>query len=95
MAITITGLGITMSNIESEATRLIKSVADETFTDIIPNTPIRSGNARRNWSETVTPKAFQIKNSVPYIERLEAGYSKQAPKGIVGPTLTQLKGKYK
>jgi hypothetical protein len=95
MTITITGLGIAISNIESEATRLIKSVGDETFADIVPNTPIRTGNARRNWSETVTPKAFQIKNTVPYIERLEAGYSKQAPKGMVGPTLTQVKGKFK
>ena len=95
MTITFTGLGLAISNIESEAARLIKNISDDTEEIVKANTPIRTGNARRNWSETVTPKSFQIKNQVPYIERLEAGWSKQAPKGMVGPTLTQVKGKYK
>ena len=95
MTITITGLGIAVSSIESEAAALIKSLADDIETTAKANTPYRTGNARRNWSETVTSKSFTVKNEVPYIERLEAGWSKQAPKGIIGPTLTQVKGKYK
>lgn len=59
------------------------------------HTPIKSGNARRNWTKNVTNKSFDVKNQVPYIEKLEAGASRQAPKGILGPTLTAIKGKYK
>jgi hypothetical protein len=55
------------------------------------NTPIKSGNARRGWTKGLK----EIKNQVPYIGKLEAGASRQAPKGIIGPTLTQIKGKYK
>jgi hypothetical protein len=36
---------------------------------------------------------YAVVNRVPYIERLEAGASRQAPKGIIGPTLTQIKGR--
>jgi hypothetical protein len=55
------------------------------------NTPVKTGNARRGWVKGVK----EIKNQVPYIGKLEAGASRQAPKGIIGPTLTQIKGKYK
>lgn len=46
-------------------------------------TPIRSGNARRN-------TRLQGKNTIlgdyPYAERLDQGYSDQAPQGMTQPT---------
>lgn len=46
------------------------------------NTPIRKGNARRN----TKLKSNQIVANYPYAERLDEGYSKQSPQGMVKPT---------
>jgi hypothetical protein len=80
---------------ERELAGFVAVLAEDVFQDAKANTPIRSGNARRNWTKTVSSRSAVVENKVPYIERLEAGYSKQAPRGILGPTLTQIKGKYK
>jgi hypothetical protein len=51
------------------------------------NTPIRTGNARRN------THLFQdtIEADYPYAQRLDEGYSKQRPNGMTKPTLEFLK----
>ena len=46
-------------------------------------TPIRSGNARRKTRQQGTT----IKADYPYAVRLDQGWSKQAPKGMVQPTI--------
>jgi HK97 gp10 family phage protein len=73
----------------------VQVLADDIEATAKKNTPIKTGNARRNWTKQVTETKAVIKNKVPYIERLEAGASRQAPQGILKPTLTQIKGKYK
>lgn len=50
-------------------------------------TPIKGGNARRN---TVKGNN-KINANYPYAGRLDEGYSKQAPKGMVEPTWEYLK----
>ena len=84
-----------MREIAKELRLTIRELADEVFEQAKDNTPIRSGNARSKWTKKVTEDNFTVANRVPYIERLEAGASKQAPKGIIGPTLTSVKGKVK
>jgi len=44
-------------------------------------TPIRSGNARRN----TFLKGNTIEANYPYAGRLDEGYSRQAPKGMIEP----------
>lgn len=73
----------------------LKQVADVVETTAKRNTPVKTGYTRKQWSKKVDKKDFEVANRVPWIERLEAGASKQAPKGIIGPTLTQVKGKIK
>lgn len=46
------------------------------------NTPIRKGNARRN----TKLRSNQIVANYPYAQRLDEGYSKQSPEGMVKPT---------
>ena len=46
---------------------------------VVPRTPIDTGRARRGWQA----RGNQIRNDVPYIGKLETGYSRQAPKGFV------------
>lgn len=82
-------------SLKRDLATFVKELANDVFIDVKANTPVRSGNARRNWTKTVTDTSAVIQNKVPYIERLEAGASRQAPKGIIRPTLTQIKGKYK
>jgi HK97 gp10 family phage protein len=81
--------------LKKDLATFVAELAADVYKNAKANTPIKTGNARRNWTKTVTKDSAVIQNKVPYIERLEAGASRQAPKGIIRPTLTQIKGKYK
>jgi nicotinamide mononucleotide adenylyltransferase len=77
----------------------IKQVADTTY-NVVTNkhgkiTPVKTGYTKNQWKEKVYNKDFEVSNRVPWIERLEAGASRQAPRGIIGPTLKSVKGKIK
>lgn len=50
-------------------------------------TPIRSGNARR---KTVLNRG-NIEANYPYAVRLDQGWSRQAPKGMVQPTIEYMR----
>jgi hypothetical protein len=91
--ITIKGLDAIGRNLEKTLSETVEQLSQRVFETAKANTPIRSGNARRNWTKLATKDNFEVANRVPYIERLEAGASRQAPRGIIGPTLTQVKGK--
>lgn len=93
MTVKITGLDALGRELDRSLKQTLEEVADEVLVDARANTPIKTGNARRNWTKKVTENNFEVQNKVPYIERLEAGASRQAPKGIIGPTLAQIKGK--
>ena len=93
MTVKITGLDALGRELNRSLKQTLAEVADEVLVDARANTPVKSGNARRNWTKKVTENNFEVENRVPYIERLEAGASRQAPKGIIGPTLAQIKGR--
>ena len=73
--------------IEDGINRLVEDIGKDTLRTAKANTPIRSGNARRNWKKSDSPGLFEVSNSVPYIEQLERGRSRQAPRGIIKPTV--------
>lgn len=62
-----------------EAMRGLERAAHKEF---INNTPVRSGNARRN----TRLDGNRIVADYPYSQRLDEGYSRQAPRGMVEPT---------
>jgi hypothetical protein len=95
MQITITGVQGIGQDLEKSLERLVKKIADDVYVTAKSKTPVRSGRARNAWTEATSKNNFKVENKVPYIGKLEAGASRQAPKGIIGPTLTQVKGKYK
>lgn len=74
-------------------TREIADTAKVTQQAAQDSTPRRSGRARAAWTSQADSSGFSVKNQVPYIERLEAGSSRQAPSGIIGPTITKVKGR--
>jgi hypothetical protein len=93
MKLEITGIEGLRRELKNSLSQTLEDLADEVLLDARSNTPVRTGNAKRSWEKRVDKKNFQVENRVPYIERLEAGASRQAPKGIIGPTLAQVKGK--
>ena len=84
-----------ISELERSVDKLISDVAKKTITTAKANTPIRSGRARNSWTTKQGPGMFEVQNSVPYIEQLEKGRSRQAPRGIVKPTVRTITGQIK
>ena len=72
--------------------RMLDDVKSRTEQVARANTPIRTGRARNNWVSKDTTQGFEVKNSTPYIGELDKGSSKQAPKGIINPTVRTMTG---
>src|SRR5262245_41990654 len=75
--------------------QFIDQLVTETLVLVRSRTPIKTGNARSGWdrfppglSETGTTQ--WIFNSVPYIVKLEFGYSRQAPQGMARITAAEM-----
>jgi hypothetical protein len=78
-------------NIKSNITPTLKSmqkkidkIPADAYKFFVKETPIRSGNARRN---TTLKNKKDIVANYPYAQRLDEGYSKQSPKGMTEPTM--------
>jgi hypothetical protein len=87
MKIQVLGVDDTLTFIGRSVTERVNEIATIYEEEARKATPIKSGRARRNWTKDVSRQGFKIENNVPYIGRLEEGYSKQAPKGITRPTV--------
>ena len=100
--VTFTGAGATKqamaSALRSEVTRL----SNDLYREIKQRTPVDTGRAKAGWNQQVKLDGFTISNQVDYIGVLDKGRhmtrrgmrgSKQAPKGIVGPSLDSIKRK--
>lgn len=61
----------------------LNKLPEEAYKVFVKETPIRSGNARRN---TKLKGKKEIQANYPYAQRLDNGYSKQSPDGMVQPT---------
>jgi len=60
-----------------------KKMAAEAYDVFVDNTPIKTGNARRN----TDLKGDEIHADYPYATRLDNGWSRQSPQGMVEPTM--------
>lgn len=58
------------------------NLAQEAYNYFRRTTPIRSGNARRN----TRLQGDEIQADYAYAQRLDEGYSPQAPRGMTAPT---------
>jgi len=65
-----------------EAERVAQTLPKEAYDYFVDSTPIRTGNARRSTSL----RGSTIDANYVYAERLDQGYSRQAPKGMTEPT---------
>lgn len=90
IGISVRGIRNTMKGLEREKDRIISEIAQDTLDVAVKNTPIDEGRARAGWRRENTGTGFRIANRVPYIDLLEKGRSKQAPNGILGPTVREI-----
>jgi hypothetical protein len=96
LTIDISGLEGTQLALKKGLAKAVKEIAAATQTALVAKTPVKSGRARSGWTTTVTSTSFTSENRVPYIQRLEDNWSKQTRgRGIIGPALNQVKGKFK
>lgn len=78
-------VSLQVNNMSSSLKKIQKRLAElpnKAHKEFVKNTPIRTGNARRNTKlqkQTITA-------SYPYAKRLDEGYSKQSPEGMTKPT---------
>ena len=63
---------------------VIQRLVPELQTQIRSRTPIDTGRARRGWQT----RNNIVENKLPYIERLEKGWSRQAPNGFMRQGIT-------
>jgi hypothetical protein len=80
----------------------VQKFGQQLATEIRNTTPVDTGRARSGWRERPTSTGYDITNNVPYVGVLDKGRhmtprgvrgSKQAPRGIVGPSLDTIKRK--
>ena len=86
----ITGTRQAISFLEREKERLMTTIAQDILETARSKTPIDKGQARRGWRLESSFRQKSIVNRVPHIEALEQGHSKQAPNGILGPTVREI-----
>jgi hypothetical protein len=82
------------NNIEPHLRARLKSLATvpkQGAEFFIKTTPIRSGNARRNTKFTQRSNGGTINGDYPYANRLNEGYSRQAPEGMTKPTIARIR----
>ena len=66
---------------------LPNKVMGEAYDYFKAETPIRSGNARRNTKKQATANNSRILADYAYADRLDNGWSSQAPNGMSEPTI--------
>lgn len=94
-SIVFTGKDVIDRHMQKTLTMTVKEVAQVVESTARSKTPVKTGYTKSKWQTKVKKQDFEVSNTVPWIERLEAGASKQAPRGIIGPTLKTVKGKIK
>jgi hypothetical protein len=67
------------------------SVPPDAYQFFRKTTPIKSGNARKNTDYDSTETGGTITGDYPYANRLNEGYSRQAPEGMTKPTIAHIR----
>jgi len=93
MAVRLTGVNRVERELEDTLEKTLRQVSNVVYREAREATPVRTGYTKSKWNKKATEENFAVTNRVPWIERLEKGASKQAPRGIIGPTLTATKGR--
>ena len=79
------------NSLNRDLAKAVRLVSKDLLESLKKFTPVKTGRARRGWKESKLGRfKYRIDNKVPYIERLDDGYSKQQPRGISRPALRRV-----
>ena len=73
----------TFSGLSKRITSELARIPKDAYPVFVSNTPIRTGNARNRTSLI----GNTIRANYSYADRLDQGYSRQSPQGMVKPTV--------
>lgn len=74
------------ADLNKEIDQTVRLISQDYFGLVKDKTPVKSGRAKRGWKMKKQKKfSYRVSNRVPYIGRLDEGYSKQAPRGMTRP----------
>jgi len=80
-----------IAELSNDVAQMVRQVSQDLFDTLKQKTPVRSGRARRGWRLQRQGKLrYKVANRVPYIDRLDEGYSKQAPRGMTRPATREV-----
>jgi len=80
-----------IAELSNDVDQMVRSISQDLFDTIKQKTPVRSGRARKSWRLRKQRKFnYRVSNPVPYIDRLDEGYSKQAPRGMTRPAAREV-----
>ena len=95
MRITFTGIKRAVRDLGDATEDEIWNLADFAESSVKRYTAVDTGNARAGWNLTKDRNGFILENRVPYIQRLDQGWSNQQPRGFTSPTLNAIKRRRK
>jgi hypothetical protein len=82
---------LTLASTQKAIKNITDNLMSEVRTQVSGRTPIDTGRARRGWQQR---SVKSVENTVPYISKLEKGYSRQAPNGFVRQGISAAVGKF-
>jgi len=91
----VLNLNKVLSAVKNEISQIGTKLADTLLIEAKKNTPIKRGRARNAWKIERRGTNTAVVNRTPYIGTLERGRSKQAPNGILRPTIRGVKNRRK
>lgn len=95
MGVTVTGIAGALKAIDKIVEEEKTALQSTYISEVRSRTPIDKGRARRGWQKRSSGKDKIITNKVPYIGRLENGYSRQATSGFTQQAKTATLNKRK
>ncbi len=88
--------GKATADLKKSIDQTVRSIAKDFFTSVKRLTPVRSGLAKRSWKlKQKSNSKYAVVNPQPYTNRLDKGYSNQAPEGMTRTALSEVKDKYR
>jgi hypothetical protein len=79
------------ADLNRELDQTVRQISQDYFDLVKEKTPVRTGRARRGWRlKKQRELSYSVNNRVPYVGRLDEGYSKQAPRGMTRPAAREV-----
>ena len=84
LSITVSSTKTTIDQLNKDIEKFIDGFTNTLQSNLKRETPKLTGRASRGWNK---PQNDTVSNTVPYINRLDEGWSRQKPRGFVKQTI--------